>query len=102
MGNNMIREALKSHIESLQILSAENLKSKRSILESIETHADCAEDYKFLAHQYKMLSFAKYKLADSTADFFKAYADDSEFKNKAQHWYTKFRDSIPKKCHGLN
>jgi hypothetical protein len=93
----MIREALKSHIESFQILSAENLKSKREILESIEPHADCVEDYKFLAHQYKMLCYAKYKLNDSTADFFKAYAEDTDFKAKAQEWYGKFRDETDSK-----
>jgi hypothetical protein len=93
----MIREALKSHIESLQILSAENLTSKCKILESVESHADCLDDYKFLANQYKMLSFAKYKLSESTADFFKAYSEDTDFKVKAQEWYNKYRDSEIKK-----
>jgi hypothetical protein len=93
----MIRDALKSHIESIQILCLENLKSKQKILESIESQADCVEDYKFLATQYKMLSFAKYKLTDSTVDFFKAYAEDTDFKAKAQAWYNKFRDSTPSK-----
>jgi predicted Zn-dependent protease len=90
----MIREALKSHIESIQILSADNLNSKQKILESIESQADCVEDYKFLARQYKMLCFAKYKLNDSTADFFKAYAEDTDFKGKSQEWYAKFRDNV--------